>query len=72
MLKVYKRINIIYTERKWLYMIDLYKLRQFVTFAESGTLSDAAEILHLSQPALSRNMQKLEEDLDPTIYSSQE
>lgn len=53
-------------------MIDLYKLRQFVTFADAGTLSEAAEILHLSQPALSRNMQKLEEDLDPTIYSSQE
>ena len=68
MLKVYKRINIIYTERKWLYMIDLYKLRQFVTFTDAGTLSEAAEILHLSQPALSRNMQKLEEDLEIPLF----
>lgn len=49
-------------------MIDLYKLRQFVTFADAGTLSEAAEILHLSQPALSRNMQKLEEDLDIPLF----
>ena len=37
-------------------MIELYELRQFITFAETGTLSEAAEVLHLSQPALSRNM----------------
>ena len=49
-------------------MIELYVLRQFVTFADTGTLSEAAEILHLSQPALSRNMKKLEEDLDITLF----
>lgn len=49
-------------------MIELYVLRQFVTFADAGTLSEAAEILHLSQPALSRNMKKLEEDLDITLF----
>lgn len=43
-------------------MIELYELRQFVTFADTGTLSEAAKILHLSQPALSRNMKKLEDD----------
>ena len=37
-------------------MFELYELRQLITFAETGTLSEAAEILHLSQPALSRNM----------------
>ena len=40
-------------------MIELYVLRQFAAFAEAGTLSEAAEVLHLSQPALSRNMKKL-------------
>lgn len=49
-------------------MIELYVLRQFAAFAETGTLSEAAEILHLSQPALSRNMKKLEEDLGVTLF----
>ena len=49
-------------------MFELYELRQLITFAETGTLSEAAEILHLSQPALSRNMKKLEEDLGLTLF----
>ena len=49
-------------------MIELYELRQFLAFAETGTLSDAAELLHLSQPALSRNMKKLENDLGIPIF----
>lgn len=49
-------------------MIELYELRQFVAFADAGTLSEAAQILHLSQPALSRNMKKLEEDLGLTLF----
>lgn len=50
-------------------MIELYELRQFVTFAKAGTLSKAAEILHLSQPALSRNMKKIEDDLGVTLFT---
>ncbi len=49
-------------------MIELYELRQFVTFADVGTLSGAAETLHLSQPALSRNMKKLEDELGVTLF----
>lgn len=49
-------------------MIELYTLRQLVAFAEAGTLSQAAETLHLSQPALSRNMKKLEDDLGLTLF----
>ena len=49
-------------------MIELYELRQFVAFAYAGTLSGAAEILHLSQPALSRNMKKLEDELGITLF----
>ena len=49
-------------------MIELYELRQFVTFARAGTLSEAAELLHLSQPALSRNMKKLEQDLGIPLF----
>ena len=50
-------------------MIELYELRQFAAFANAGTLSEAAEILHLSQPALSRNMKKLEDDLGVTLFA---
>lgn len=49
-------------------MIELYELRQFAAFAETGTLSEAAEILHLSQPALSRNMKKMEDDLGIALF----
>lgn len=49
-------------------MIELYELRQFVTFADTGTLSEAADVLHLSQPALSRNMKKLEENLEISLF----
>lgn len=49
-------------------MIELYELRQFAAFADAGTLSGAAEILHLSQPALSRNMKKLEDELGVILF----
>ena len=44
-------------------MIELAQLRHLAAFHQSGTLSQAAEELHISQPALSRSMQKLEEEL---------
>lgn len=61
-------INNIYSGKGEFVMIELYELRQFVTFADEKTLSDAAEKLHLSQPALSRNMKKLEDDLEITLF----
>ena len=48
--------------------MELYELRQLVAFAECGTLLGAAESLHLSQPALSRNMKKLEEELGIPLF----
>lgn len=42
-------------------MLDLNELEQFVTFADMGTLSMAAEKLHISQPTITRTMQHLEE-----------
>lgn len=48
--------------------MELYELHQFVTFADTGTLSEAARLLHLSQPALSRNMKKLEEELSIPLF----
>lgn len=48
--------------------MELYELRQFAAFADVGALSEAAEILHLSQPALSRKMKKLEDDLGVPLF----
>lgn len=41
-------------------MLDLEELRQFVTYAQLGTLSRAAEVLHISQPTLTRTMHHVE------------
>lgn len=49
-------------------MPEIYQLRQLAAFAEYGTLSEAAEKLYLSQPALSRNMRKLEEDIGVPLF----
>lgn len=42
------------------FMISYYELQQFVAFYYSGTLSAVAEQFHISQPTLTRNMQKIE------------
>ena len=44
-------------------MIELNQLVQLIAIANYGTLSRASEELHISQPALSRSMQKLETNL---------
>lgn len=49
-------------------MIDTYLLNGLVAFEEYGTLSSAAEHLHISQPALSRSMQKLEDLLQVQLF----
>lgn len=49
-------------------MIEIYLLEQLAAFAQHGTLSKAAEELHISQPALSRSMKKLEEDLGVKLF----
>lgn len=49
-------------------MIEIYLLEQLAAFAKHGTLSKAAEELHISQPALSRSMKKLEADLGVQLF----
>lgn len=44
-------------------MIDLAQLQQLIAVSEYGTISAAAEALHLSQPALTRSLQRLETEL---------
>ncbi|MGO5231995.1 LysR family transcriptional regulator [Thermoguttaceae bacterium LCP21S3_D4] len=52
-------------------MIETYQLEQLVTFAEYKTLSKAAEVLHISQPSLSRTMQQLEAEMGVTLFERQ-
>ncbi len=49
-------------------MTELVLLKQLTAFAEEGTLSKAAERLHTSQPALTRSMKKLEEELGVVLF----
>lgn len=44
-------------------MMDLRQLRYFVGVVAAGSFNKAAELLHVAQPALSRQIKALEEDL---------
>ena len=52
-------------------MLELHQLVQLLAIAEEKTMSAAAERLHLSQPALSRSMQKLEDMLQVPLFDRQ-
>lgn len=49
-------------------MLDLDELEQLITFADAGTLSMAAEQLHISQPTITRTMQHLEETFGVSLF----
>ena len=49
-------------------MLNLIELEQFVAFADLGTLSAAAEKLHISQPTLTRSMRHVEEAFGVALF----
>ncbi len=49
-------------------MIETYLLENLAAVARLGTLSAAAEELHVSQPSLTRSMQKLEDILEVPLF----
>lgn len=48
--------------------MDLHLLEILLAFKKYGTLSSAAEALHISQPTLTRNMQALEKEVDVPVF----
>lgn len=50
-------------------MIEIYLLEQLDAFAQYGTLSRAAQELHITQPAISRSMKKLEAELGVSLFN---
>ena len=49
-------------------MIELVQLQQLIAVSEHGTISSAADSLHLSQPALTRSLQRLETELGVALF----
>jgi DNA-binding transcriptional LysR family regulator len=50
-------------------LMDLTQLRQFLAIAERGSFSQAARVLGVSQPGLTRSMRRLENELDAPLLS---
>lgn len=49
-------------------MINIEQLEHLIAFNKYKTLSKAAEKLHISQPILTRSMQKLEQELEVELF----
>jgi len=52
-------------------MLETYLLAELVTFAETGTLAATAAKLNVTQPTITRGMQKLETDLGVILFDRQ-
>lgn len=51
--------------------MNLRQLKSFVTVCRIGNISRASEMLHISQPALSRQIQELESEFDCALFTRQ-
>ena len=48
--------------------MEIRELQYFLAVVEEGTISGAAEALHVAQPSLSRQMRELEEKIGKTLF----
>ena len=51
--------------------MDIRVLEYFVVAAQEGSITRAAELLHVSQPTVSRQLMELEEELDVELELDQ-
>ena len=58
---------IAYITKEILYM-DIRVMENYLAVVREGNISAAAQALHVSQPALSRQMRDLEEELGVTLF----
>jgi len=49
-------------------MFELHQIKQFITICNSGSLSKAATILNITQPALTRSVRLLEQELGVELF----
>jgi DNA-binding transcriptional LysR family regulator len=47
--------------------MDIRQMKYFKTIVEEGTISKAAQVLHMAQPPLSIQLKQLEEELGITL-----
>lgn len=52
-------------------MLNLIELKQFVAFADCGTLSEVSQRMNISQPTLTRNMKHVERDFGVSLFTRQ-
>lgn len=50
-------------------LVDTHRLKYFLRVAEEGSITRAAKLLGIAQPALSRQVQLLEEDLGISLFT---
>ena len=48
--------------------MDIKQLRALIAVAETGSVTRAAEMLHVVQPAVSRQLRLLEEDIGAALF----
>lgn len=57
-----------YNDSVWLRSMETRRLKYFVRIAEDGSLTKASGVLRIAQPALSRQLRLLEEELGVSLF----
>ena len=52
----------------WYQAVDIQSIQAFLAVSESGSFSRAADALFLTQPAISKRIQAMEQSLDTPLF----